>query len=50
MVAMDEQRKAVTVPPLVPATPDQLRRHHAARARRELRQEFEQRVKAMRAG
>jgi acyl-CoA hydrolase len=49
MVAMDAERKAAAVPPLVPATPDQVRRHHAAKARRELRQEFEQRMKAMRA-
>jgi acyl-CoA hydrolase len=47
MVAMDEQRKAAVVPPLVPVTEDQQRRHHAARARRELRQEFEQRMKAL---
>ena len=48
MVAMDSERKAATVPPLSPITPDQLRRHHAAKARRELRQEFEQRVKSTR--
>lgn len=47
MVAMDEQRKAVAVPPLVPVSADQQRRHHAARARRELRQEFEQRMKSL---
>jgi acyl-CoA hydrolase len=47
MVAMDEQRKAAVVPPLVPVSPDQQRRHHAARARRELRQEFEQRMKTV---
>jgi len=49
MVATDEQRKPVPVPALVPVTEDQLRRHHAAKARRDLRQEFEQRVRAMRA-
>ncbi len=50
MVATDEQRQPATVPPLVPVTPDQLRRHQAAQARRQLRQEFEQRVKAMHVG
>ncbi|HEV7913930.1 MAG TPA: acyl-CoA thioesterase [Albitalea sp.] len=48
MVAMDGERKPVTVPPLQPLTPDQLRRHDAAKARRELRQEFEQRMRSMR--
>jgi acyl-CoA hydrolase len=48
MVAMDASRKASPVVPLVPATEDQKRRHQAAQARRELRQEFEQRMKAMR--
>jgi len=47
MVAMDGERQPAPVPPLVPATPDQSRRHHAAQARRELRQEFEQRRRAM---
>src|SRR3954470_19367374 len=28
MVAMDGERKAAPVPPLVPASPDQARRHH----------------------
>lgn len=46
MVAMDEQRTPAAVPPLVPVTPDQHRRHRAAHARRQLRQEFEQRMKA----
>ena len=49
MVAMDGERKASPVPPLVPITADQHRRFHAAKARRDLRQEFEQRMKAMRA-
>jgi acyl-CoA hydrolase len=47
MVATDDERKPVVVPPLVPQTPDQQRRHRAAQARRGLRQEFEQRLKAM---
>ena len=50
MVAMDDERKATAVPALVPVTDDQKRRHHAASARRALRQEFEQRMKAMRVG
>lgn len=50
MVAVDDGRKATAVPPLVPVNDDQKRRHQAAKARRELRQEFEQRMKAMRAG
>ena len=49
MVAMDGERKPANVPTLVPQTPDQVRRHQAAQARRGLRQEFEQRLKAMRA-
>ena len=48
MVAMDEQRKAVAVPPLVPQTDSQRRRDAAARLRRELRREFAQRMKAAR--
>ena len=48
MVAMDGERKASPVPALVPVTADQQRRFHAAKARRDLRQEFEQRMKAMR--
>jgi acyl-CoA hydrolase len=48
MVATDDQRKPVPVPPLVPATSDQQRRFDAAKARRELRQEFERRMQAMR--
>ena len=37
MVAVDDQRRPVLVPPLEPSTPDELRRHHAARQRRALR-------------
>jgi acyl-CoA hydrolase len=48
MVAMDDARKPVAVPPLVLATEQQRRRDAAARTRRELRQEFAQRMKAMR--
>ena len=48
MVAMDEQRKAVAVPPLVLVTENQRRRDAAARMRRELRHEVAQRMKTMR--
>ena len=48
MVATDEQRKPVPVPPLVPSTPDQQRRFDAAKVRRELREVFAQRQQAMR--
>jgi len=46
MVAMDANRKASTVPALVPVTDDQKRRHGEALTRRQLRQEIEQRLKA----
>lgn len=39
MVAVDEQRKPVTVEALVPATPDEIRRHAAACQRKALRQQ-----------
>ena len=48
MVAMDDAtRKPVAVPPLVPVTPDQQRRHEAAKVRRQLRQEFGARLRAL---
>ena len=43
MVAVDDERKPVAVPPLRPFSPDEKRRFEAAKLRRELRQEFEQR-------
>ena len=46
MVATDDARKPVPVPPLVPVTPDQQRRFEAAKVRRQLRQEFEARLQA----
>jgi acyl-CoA hydrolase len=49
MVAMDEQRKAVAVPPLVLVTENQRRRDMAARLRRQLRQETAQRMKQSKA-
>ena len=49
MVAMDDAtRKPVAVPPLTPTTPDQLRRFEAAKVRRQLRQEFDARLRALR--
>jgi acyl-CoA hydrolase len=44
MVAMDEKRHPVAVPPLVLVTESQRRRDAAARMRRELRHEFAQRM------
>lgn len=46
MVAMDDERKPVAVPPLELATPNQIRRENAARIRRQLRQEFASRLAA----
>ena len=48
MVAVDDERKPVAVPPLVPQTHDQQRRCAAAQMRRELRQEVAQRMKSLR--
>ncbi len=50
MVAMGDDRKPTAVPPLEPATPDEKRRFDAAKLRRQLRQELEQRFKAIQAG
>jgi acyl-CoA hydrolase len=47
MVAMDDDKKPTPVPPLDLLTPDQRRRHAAAKMRRELRHEFAQRMKAV---
>ncbi|MBQ0960889.1 acyl-CoA thioesterase [Ideonella sp. 4Y11] len=48
MVAVDDERKPVPVPPLRPFTPDEKRRHAAAVVRKELRQEFQRRTAALR--
>ena len=45
MVAMDDERRPVAVPPLELLTDNQCRRDAAARMRRSLRQEFAQRMK-----
>lgn len=43
MVALDDSHKPVAVPPLAPATPDELRRFEAAKLRKQLRRELQQR-------
>jgi len=49
MVAVDDERKPVAVPPFEPATPDEQRRNAAARVRKEMRIEQERRFAALRA-
>ena len=48
MVAVDDNRKPVTVPPWTPATPEERRRHAAAQVRKDMRIELEKRYAAMR--
>jgi len=48
MVAVDDERKPVTVIPLVPVTPDEIRRHAAALVRKDMRREMEKRFTATR--
>jgi len=48
MVAVDDERKPVPVPPLVPATPDERRRQAGALVRKEMRIELEKRFAAIR--
>src|SRR5207237_1254714 len=50
MVAVDEQRNPVAVPPLEPSNEDERRRFECARVRRQLRQEYEQRFATIRSG
>lgn len=47
MVAVDDDGRPSPVPPLEPGTPDEVRRFAAARLRRELREEMEQRHAAL---
>ena len=47
MVAVDDDGRTTPVPPLEPSTPDEIRRFAAARLRRELREEMEQRHAAL---
>jgi acyl-CoA hydrolase len=49
MVAVDDERKPVAVPPWVPSTPEEQRRKAAAEVRRQLRQEFASRFAALHA-
>ncbi len=49
MVAVDADRKPVPVRPLSVETPEQHRRHAAAKVRKQLRQEFNARFEALRA-
>jgi acyl-CoA hydrolase len=49
MVAVDDDRKPVPVPPLQPSTPDERRRHAAAEVRRAVRREMQERFEALRA-
>jgi acyl-CoA hydrolase len=48
MVAVDDERKPMPVPPLEPVTPDEKRRHAAALVRKEMRREAERRHAALR--
>ena len=48
MVAVDDERKPVPVPPLRPASPEERRRHSAANVRKEMRIEQEKRFAALR--
>lgn len=49
MVAVDDDGRPCLVPSFSPSTPDEKRRFESAKMRRELRQEFEQRNKAVKA-
>jgi acyl-CoA hydrolase len=48
MVAVDDQRKPVSVPPLVPETSEGKRRYVQAQQRRQIRQELEKRYREIR--
>jgi len=50
MVAVDENRKTVAVPPLEPSTPEERRRFKAAELRRTLRSEIKARYAALGVG
>jgi len=50
MVAVDDQSKPTPVPPLAPATPEEQRRFDAAKLRRQLRHELEQRFNDIQSG
>lgn len=48
MVALDDERKPIEVPQLVPQTKDEKRRFAQAQQRRQIRQELEQRYAELR--
>jgi len=48
MVAIDDERKPLPVPPLNPVTPDECRRFEAAQLRKQLRRELETRARDLR--
>lgn len=48
MVAVDDDKKPAQVTPLLPSTPDEIRRHTAAELRKQMRREMEQRFAATR--
>jgi acyl-CoA hydrolase len=48
MVAVDDERRPVAVPPLSPTTPDEIRRRDAALVRRAIRKEIEAKSAALR--
>lgn len=48
MVAVDDERRPVAVPPLAPTTPDEIRRRDAALVRRAIRKEIEAKSAALR--
>jgi acyl-CoA hydrolase len=48
MVAVDDNRKPVPVPPWIPGTADERRRHASAQVRKDMRIELEKRYAAMR--
>ena len=50
MVAVDDNAKPQAVTPLAPNTPDEHRRFAAAKLRRQLRQELDQRFRAIQSG
>ena len=50
MVAVDDERRPVPVPPLQPVSADERRRYAAAQLRREMRREMQQRFEALRSG
>ena len=48
MVAVDDERKPMPVPPIRPFSPDELRRHAAAIVRKDMRIEQQERFAALR--